>query len=181
MEFLETKINEVKIIRPKLFDDTRGYFFESFKNTLFHNNGLPSNFHQDNEVKSKRGVLRGLHYQLKNPQGKLVRVIVGSIIDVAVDIRLGSPTFGQYHLVKLNAHNKLIFYIPEGFAHGYLVTSKESIVLYKCTNEYNPKDEYGIKWDDDEIGIKWGNDNPILSKKDKELPLLRNQKRLPKY
>ena len=175
-------LEEVLLLKPQVFEDDRGYFFESFKQNQFKDFGLDIKFVQDNEVYScHAGILRGLHYQLKNPQGKLVRVIVGSIIDVAVDIRLGSPTFGQYHLVKLNAHNKLIFYIPEGFAHGYLVTSKESIVLYKCTNEYNPKDEYGIKWDDDEIGIKWGNDNPILSKKDKELPLLRNQKRLPKY
>ena len=175
-------LEEVLLLKPQVFEDDRGYFFESFKQNQFKDFGLDIKFVQDNEVySSQAGILRGLHYQLKNPQGKLVRVIVGSIIDVAVDIRLGSPTFGQYHLVKLNAHNKLIFYIPEGFAHGYLVTSKESIVLYKCTNEYNPKDEYGIKWDDDEIGIKWGNDNPILSKKDKELPLLRNQKRLPKY
>ena len=111
----------------------------------------------------------------------MVRVVLGSIIDVAVDIRLGSPTFGQYHLVKLTAENKTMFFIPDGFAHGYLVTSKESIVLYKCTNVYNPDDQYGIRWDDDDIGIKWNNQNPILSEKDKNLPSLKNQKFLPKY
>ena len=105
----------------------------------------------------------------------------GNILDVAVDIRTGSPTFGQYHLVELSAENKKIFFIPEGFAHGYLVTSPDSIVLYKCTNTYNGKDEYGIRWDDSTIGIKWGNINPILSSKDEHLPTLNNQSFLPKY
>ncbi len=181
MEVSKTNLNDVKIIQPKIFEDNRGYFFESYKSTVFSKNNFPSDFLQDNEVKSKHGVLRGLHYQLKEPQGKLVRVVLGSIIDVAVDIRLGSPTFGQYHLVKLTAENKTMFFIPDGFAHGYLVTSKESIVLYKCTNVYNPDDQYGIRWDDDDIGIKWNNQNPILSEKDKNLPSLKNQKFLPKY
>ena len=181
MEVSKTNLNDVKIIQPKIFEDNRGYFFESYKSTVFSKNNFSSDFLQDNEVKSKHGVLRGLHYQLKEPQGKLIRVVLGSIIDVAVDIRLGSPTFGQYHLVKLTAENKTMFFIPEGFAHGYLVTSKESIVLYKCTNIYNPDDQYGIRWDDEDIGIKWNNQNPILSEKDKNLPSLKNQKFLPKY
>ena len=181
MKFFNTNIDEVKIIEPKIWSDSRGYFFEAFQSNIFNDNGITETFVQDNEVQSKQGVLRGLHYQLKKPQGKLVRVIMGSIIDVAVDIRIGSPTFSQYQLVKLTAENRKIFYIPPGFAHGYLVLSNNSIVIYKCTNTYDPDDEYGIKWDDNEIGINWKNKDPILSKRDENLPLLKNQKFLPKF
>ena len=181
MKIENTKIENVKVISPKVFDDNRGYFFETFKANAFLDEGLPANFVQDNEVRSKKDVLRGLHYQLKKPQGKLVRVVYGNVLDVAVDIRIGSPTFGQYYLVELSAENKKIFFIPEGFAHGYLVTSSDSIVLYKCTNIYDEKDEYGIKWDDKTIGIKWGNVDPILSSRDQNLPTLKNQSFLPKY
>ena len=181
MKFFNTNIDEVKIIEPKIWSDSRGYFFEAFQSNIFNENGITETFVQDNEVQSKQGVLRGLHYQLKKPQGKLVRVIMGSIIDVAVDIRIGSPTFSQYQLVKLTAENRKMFYIPPGFAHGYLVLSNNSIVIYKCTNTYDPDDEYGIKWDDNEIGINWKNKDPILSKRDENLPLLKNQKFLPKF
>ena len=181
MKFANTNIDEVKIIEPKICSDSRGYFFEAFQSNIFNDNGITETFVQDNEVQSKQGVLRGLHYQLKKPQGKLVRVIMGSIIDVAVDIRIGSPTFSQYQLVKLTAENRKMFYIPPGFAHGYLVLSNNSIVIYKCTNTYDPDDEYGIKWDDNEIGINWKNKDPILSKRDENLPLLKNQKFLPKF
>ena len=181
MKFINTNIELVKIIEPEIHSDTRGYFFESFKSNLFHDNKIPDTFMQDNEVRSKRSVLRGLHYQLRNPQGKLVRVIYGSILDVAVDIRCGSPTFGQYVSVKLTDKNKRILYVPPGFAHGYLVMSNDSIVIYKCTNEYNPGDEYGIRWDDSDINIKWQIQDPIISKRDENLPLLKNQKLLPKY
>ena len=181
MKFINTNIELVKIIEPEIHSDTRGYFFESFKSNLFHHNKIPDTFLQDNEVRSKRSVLRGLHYQLRNPQGKLVRVIYGSILDVAVDIRCGSPTFGQYVSVKLTDKNKRILYVPPGFAHGYLVMSNDSIVVYKCTNEYNPRDEYGIRWDDSDINIKWQIQDPIISKRDENLPLLKNQKLLPKY
>ena len=181
MKFINTNIELVKIIEPEIHSDTRGYFFESFKSNLFNNNKIPDTFLQDNEVRSKRSVLRGLHYQLRNPQGKLVRVIYGSILDVAVDIRCGSPTFGQYVSVKLTDKNKRILYVPPGFAHGYLVMSNDSIVVYKCTNEYNPRDEYGIRWDDSDINIKWEIQDPIISKRDEDLPLLKNQKLLPKY
>ena len=181
MKFTNTNIELVKIIEPEIHSDTRGYFFESFKSNLFHDNKIPDTFMQDNEVRSKRSVLRGLHYQLRNPQGKLVRVIYGSILDVAVDIRLGSPTFGHYVSVKLTDKNKRILYVPPGFAHGYLVMSNDSIVIYKCTNEYNPGDEYGIRWDDSDINIKWQIQDPIISKRDENLPLLKNQKLLPKY
>ena len=181
MKIEQTEIKDVKIIRPSVYKDLRGAFFETFKSTLFESCELPNNFHQDNQVRSKKDVLRGLHYQLKNPQGKLVQVVLGSILDVAVDIRLGSPTFGKYHLVELSSKNKKIFYIPEGFAHGYLVMSEKSIVSYKCTNLYNPKDEFGIKWNDKTIGIDWGNNSPTISNKDDNLPFLKDQKFLPKY
>ena len=181
MKIENTNIEKVKIIRPKVFEDSRGSFFETYKFNVFLDEGLPSEFVQDNEVRSKKNVIRGLHYQLDKPQGKLVRVVHGNILDVAVDIRIGSPTFGQYHMVELSAENKKIFFVPEGFAHGYLVTSQESIVLYKCTNIYNAKDEYGIRWDDATIGVAWGNKNPILSERDKNLPILKEQKFLPKY
>ena len=176
-----TSLDGVKIISPKVFKDDRGYFFESYKTAVFEKNGLYLNFVQDNEVKSTKGVLRGLHYQLNNPQGKLVRVVVGEIIDVAIDIRKGSPTFGMSEMVKLSADNKRMFYIPEGFAHGYLVTSEESIVIYKCTNFYDSNDEYGIIWNDNKIGLNWNYDSPIISKRDMELPTLEEQLLLPEY
>ena len=176
-----TSLDGVKIISPKVFEDNRGYFFESYKMSLFQKNELDMEFVQDNEVKSTKGVLRGLHYQLNNPQGKLVRVVVGEIIDVAIDIRKGSPTFGMSEMVKLSADNKRMFYIPEGFAHGYLVTSEESIVIYKCTNFYDSNDEYGIIWNDNKIGLNWNYDSPIISKRDMELPTLEEQLLLPEY
>ena len=181
MQIENMNINEVKLLTPKIYDDERGYFFESFKSNLNIGSSSSINFVQDNEVRSKKRVLRGLHYQLKNPQGKLVRVVLGSILDVAVDIRIGSPTFGKYEIVELSENNKKMLYIPEGFAHGYIVTSKNSIVLYKCTNLYNPDDEHGIRWNDDNIGIKWNCSSPIISKRDESLPLLVNQEFLPEY
>ena len=181
MKIEGTKIPEVKIITPSVHNDMRGNFFETFKSKHFESNGLPKNFHQDNQVRSKKSVLRGLHYQLSEPQGKLVQVVFGSILDVALDIRVGSPTFGKYHIIELSSKNKKMFYIPEGFAHGYLVLSKFSIVIYKCTNIYNPKDEYGIKWNDPDLNIKWGNKSPLLSEKDNCLPYLKHQKHLPNY
>ena len=176
-----TLLDGVKIITPTVFEDERGYFFESFKAPIFKNNDLPINFVQDNEVKSTKGVLRGLHYQFNRPQGKLVRVISGSILDVAVDIRKGSPTFGQSEIVHLTAENNKMLYIPEGFAHGYLVTSSESIVVYKCTDIYDPNDQYGIIWNDETIGVDWMYDSPILSEKDLMLPALNDQQFLPEY
>ena len=176
-----TSLDGVKIISPKVFKDDRGYFFESYKTAVFEKNGLYLNFVQDNEVKSTKGVLRGLHYQLNNPQGKLVRSVLGEIIDVAVDIRKGSPTFGKAEMVELSADNKRMLYIPEGFAHGYLVTSEKSIVIYKCTKVYDPDDEYGIKWNDKTIGLQWNYDSPIISERDLNLPPLKDQRLLPKY
>ena len=176
-----TSLDGVKIITPTVFEDERGYFFESYKAPIFKNNDLPINFVQDNEVKSTKGVLRGLHYQFNRPQGKLVRVISGSILDVAVDIRKGSPTFRQSEIVHLTAENNKMLYIPEGFAHGYLVTSSESIVVYKCTDIYDPNDQYGIIWNDETIGVDWMYDSPILSEKDLMLPALNDQQFLPEY
>ena len=176
-----TSLDGVKIITPTVFEDERGYFFESYKTPIFKNNELPINFVQDNEVKSTKGVLRGLHYQFNRPQGKLVRVISGSILDVAVDIRKGSPTFGQSEIVHLTAENNKMLYIPEGFAHGYLVTSSESIVVYKCTDIYDPNDQFGIIWNDETIGVDWTYDSPILSEKDLMLPALNDQQFLPEY
>ena len=176
-----TSLDGVKIITPTVFEDERGYFFESYKTPIFKSNELPINFVQDNEVKSTKRVLRGLHYQLNRPQGKLVRVVSGSILDVAVDIRKGSPTFGQSEIVHLTAENNKMLYIPEGFAHGYLVTSSESIVVYKCTDIYDPNDQYGIIWNDETIGVDWMYDSPILSEKDLMLPALNDQQFLPEY
>ena len=176
-----TLLDGVKIITPTVFEDERGYFFESYKAPIFKNNDLPINFVQDNEVKSTKGVLRGLHYQFNRPQGKLVRVVSGSILDVAVDIRKGSPTFGQSEIVHLTAENNKMLYIPEGFAHGYLVTSSESIVVYKCTDIYDPNDQFGIIWNDETIGVDWTYDSPILSEKDLMLPALNDQQFLPEF
>ena len=179
MIITKTNLDGTIIIQPQIFDDVRGHFFESYKSSVFLENNLPVNFLQDNQVKSRKNVLRGLHYQLNKPQGKLVRVISGRILDVALDIRKNSATFGEHLVIELSDRNKKMFYIPEGFAHGYVSLSEDSIVLYKCTNEYNPSDEYGIKWNDKELGIDWKVKDPIISKKDLKLPTLKNQKFLP--
>ena len=178
----DTYLGEVKVIMPKkIYKDDRGYFFESYKSNFFRENNLPTNFLQENQVRSKKNVIRGMHYQLKNPQGKLVKVMEGSIFDVAIDIRIGSPKFGHYVMVELSSSNKKMLYIPEGFAHGYLVNSNQSLVVYKCTNLYDPEDEHSLLWNDEDIGIKWNCDSPILSEKDKIAPRLKDQKFLPKF
>ena len=181
MNFESTLIPDVKVIIPHVNYDNRGHFFESYRDDLFQKNHLPKNFVQENEVKSSKGVLRGLHYQLNKPQGKLVRVIFGEIIDVAVDIRIGSPTFGKSEMIELSDVNKKMLYIPEGFAHGYIVISEESVVFYKCTNFYDKNDEFGIKWNDSSLNLNWRCSKPIISNKDKALPLLNEQNNLPKY
>ena len=178
----DTYLEEVKVIMPKkIYRDDRGYFFESYKSNFFRENNLPTNFLQENQVRSKKNVIRGMHYQLKNPQGKLVKAIEGSIFDVAIDIRIGSPKFGHYVMVELSSSNKKMLYIPEGFAHGYLVNSNQSLVVYKCTNVYDPEDEHSLLWNDKDIGINWNCDSPILSEKDKIAPRLKDQKFLPKF
>lgn len=164
-----TKLPGVLLIEPKVFGDDRGFFYESFNLKSFQNStGLSIKFLQDNHSKSSKGVLRGLHYQIRKPQGKLVRVISGSIFDVVVDIRLGSPTYGQWFGEKLSSENKKQLWIPPNFAHGFLVLSESAEVLYKATNYYAPNFERSIRWDDPSIAIKWPIDNiiPVLSPKD---------------
>lgn len=171
--FKKTKISGVYIIEPTVFEDNRGYFLEIYNKKQFEEAGMNMNFVQDNESKSSKGVLRGLHFQKKNSQGKLIRVIKGEVFDVAVDLRNGSKTYGRWEGVILNEKNKLQFYIPEGFAHGFLVLSEEAIFNYKCTDFYAPEYEGGIMWNDPYIGIKWPLDridNIILSEKDKSNP-----------
>ena len=170
---------DIRIIIPKVHKDSRGYFFESYQKEKFRYNGISENFVQDNQVESKKGVLRGLHYQLNYPQGKLVRVIKGEILDVAVDIRKGSKSFGKSEMIHLSCENKRMFYIPEGFAHGYLVLSEIAIVYYKCTEYYRPDDQYGVIWNDKRLNLDWGTNHPILSNKDSELPDLNDQQYLP--
>jgi len=177
MKFIRTEIPEVVIIEPKVYGDDRGYFMETFREDLFEKNIRKINFIQDNESKSKRGVLRGLHYQLPPfAQSKTVRVIKGSVIDVAVDIRKGSPTFGKYVAVELSEENKRQLFIPRGFAHGFLVTSDEAIFVYKVDNYYSPECDRSIRFDDPEIGINWSfpKEKILVSEKDKNAPFLKD-------
>ena len=176
-KFNETKIKGVYIIEPKVFGDNRGYFMETYNKEHFVEAGLTMDFVQDNESSSSKGVLRGLHFQTKHTQGKLVRVTKGEVFYVAVDLRKGSPTYGQWEGVVLSAENKKQFYIPEGFAHGFLVLSDHAIFNYKCTDFYCPEGEGGVLWNDPDIGIEWpleGIDNIILSEKDKVHPGLKD-------
>lgn len=168
MRFNPTKIPEVMIIEPKVFGDDRGFFLESWNAAVFADAGLDLAFVQDNHSRSSRGVLRGLHYQLENPQGKLIRVAAGRIFDVAVDIRRSSETFGQWVGFELSAENKCIAWVPPGFAHGFLALEDGTDVLYKCTSLYHPSDERCLRWDDPQVGIAWPLDglSPVLSGKD---------------
>jgi dTDP-4-dehydrorhamnose 3,5-epimerase len=170
-KFTETSLEGVYIIEPTVFGDERGYFMETYHLGDFKEAGLDINFVQDNQSKSNKGVLRGLHFQYKKPQGKLVRAIKGEVFDVAVDLRKNSPTYGQWEGVLLSEENKKQFYIPEGFGHGFLVLSEEAEFTYKCTDFYDAEDEGGILWNDPEIGIEWPLDDineVILSEKDKQ-------------
>ena len=171
MEIIPTEIPDVLIIKPQVFADDRGYFFESYNLEKFTAAGISAKFVQDNESKSAKGVLRGLHFQ-KPPfaQGKLVRVIRGAVLDVAVDLRQQSPTYGKWVAVKLTAENKWMCWIPEGFAHGFLTLEDHTIFSYKCTNVYNQASEGSIRWNDPALGINWGTDNPNLSGKDSIAP-----------
>lgn len=177
--FIKTSIEGVTVIEPTVYGDSRGHFFESYNYEEFKENGLDMVFVQDNQSKSTKGVLRGLHYQTKKPQGKLVRVIKGEVFDVAVDIRENSPTYGKWEGVVLSDENKKMFYVPEGFAHGFLVLSDEAEFVYKCTNFYDPTGEAGIIWNDTMIGIEWPlrEDMEIkLSEKDLKNSNLKKQK-----
>ena len=167
MKVINTNIPDVKIIEPNVFGDERGFFMETWEQRKFNELVCERTFVQDNHSKSKRGTLRGLHYQSENPQGKLVRVIVGEVFDVAVDIRQGSATFGKWVGTYLSAENKKQLWIPEGFAHGFYVMSDEAECVYKCTDYYNLSAEHTILWSDPDIGIEWPFDGePLLSEKD---------------
>ena len=168
--FIETKISDIYIIEPKVFGDHRGYFMENYNKNDFFEAGLNMEFVQDNESKSKKGVLRGLHFQTKHTQGKLVRVTEGQVFDVAVDLRVGSPTFGKWEGIILTSENKKQFYVPEGFAHGFLVLSDEAVFNYKCTDYYAPEYDSGVLWNDEDIAIAWplaGIEELLLSDKDR--------------
>ncbi len=178
-KFTETFIKDLYVIEPKVFGDERGFFMETYNKKEFHEAGLKMEFVQDNHSKSKKGVLRGLHFQIKNPQGKLVRVTKGEVFDVAVDLRKNSETYGKWFGLFLNEENKKQLYVPEGFAHGFLVTSDEAEFCYKCTNFYDPTDEGGVIWNDGTIGIEWPVDSNAtlkLSDKDKKNKKLKDIK-----
>ncbi|CAM4399492.1 dTDP-4-dehydrorhamnose 3,5-epimerase [Pseudoalteromonas maricaloris] len=170
MKIVDTKIPEVKIIEPKVFGDDRGFFLETFQAERYASViGLDLTFVQDNHSRSCKGVLRGLHFQKMKPQGKLVRVVTGEVFDVAVDIRKGSPTFGQWEGVLLTGDNKKQFWVPPGFAHGFVVLSDTADFEYKCTSYYDPTDEGAIRWNDPDLAINWPIDfEPSLSSKDKD-------------
>lgn len=175
----ETGIKDLVVIEPTVFGDDRGYFMETYSEREFEEVGLTMKFVQDNQSKSKKGVLRGLHFQWEHPQGKLVRVISGEVYDVAVDLRKGSDTYGKWFGIRLSAENKKMFFVPENFAHGFLVLSDEAEFLYKCTDFYAPGDEGGILYSDPDIGIEWpteGIETLLLSEKDKVHPLLKEIK-----
>ena len=177
MEYIETDIKGVYVIEPRVFNDARGYFMETWKQAEFEEYIGKVQFIQDNESKSSRGVLRGLHYQKGDAsQAKLVRVIKGRVLDVAVDIRRSSPTFGKHVMVELSEDNKRQFYIPRGFAHGFLVLSDEAIFIYKVDNSYAPQQDAGIRWNDPELGIEWPIDPKDVQTSEKDLrqPLLKD-------
>ena len=169
MKISPTKISEVLVLEPDVYADERGYFMETFRSSYLTKHGVELNFVQDNQSQSRIGTLRGLHYQLEFPQGKLVRVISGTVFDVAVDIRKSSSTFGKWVGETLSAENKKQLWIPPGFAHGFLVVSKSAELFYKCTEYYHPEDDHSLLWNDPAVGIEWPlqNREPILSEKDR--------------
>jgi dTDP-4-dehydrorhamnose 3,5-epimerase len=176
MKLVETALPGVVVIEPKVFGDARGFFLESWNRQAMSDAGLGMDFVQDNHSRSAQGVLRGLHYQLENPQGKLVRVTQGAVFDVAVDIRRSSPNFGKWVGVELSAENHRMLWIPPGFAHGFLVLSETADFLYKCTTLYHPPSDRSLRWNDPDIGIAWPEAGlaPLLSAKDEAAPLLSN-------
>ena len=176
-KFIKTSIEGVYIIEPTVFGDERGYFMETYHANEFKEAGLDMKFVQDNHSKSRKGVLRGLHFQINKPQGKLVRVIKGKVFDVAIDLRKHSSTYGKWEGVKLSEENKKQFYVPEGFAARFLVLSDEAEFIYKCTNFYDAEDEGGILWKDTDLGIEWPVEDieeVILSEKDKQLKTMKD-------
>jgi dTDP-4-dehydrorhamnose 3,5-epimerase len=172
MNVIKTKIKDLLIIEPKVFGDDRGFFYETFQAERYKAAGIDADFVQDNRSRSSQGVLRGLHFQKNKPQGKLVTVTDGEVFDVAVDLRPGSETFGQHESVILTGQNKLQFYVPPGFAHGFCVLSETADFQYKCTDYYDPSDESGLLWSDPVMQIQWPLSNPLLSDKDMIQPML---------
>lgn len=173
MKFIPSDIPEVIVIEPKVFGDHRGYFMETWQRQNFAENGIDVDFVQDNHSKSAQGILRGLHYQIRQPQGKLVRVVSGSVFDVAVDMRSNSPTFGQWVGYELSAENHRMMWVPPGFAHGFYVMSESAEFVYKCTDYYAPEHERSVLWNDKQLNIDWqlvGGHPPTLSEKDAEAP-----------
>jgi dTDP-4-dehydrorhamnose 3,5-epimerase len=182
MRLLPTSLPEVLVVQPDVHRDARGFFLESFNVRGYEAIGIKGPFVQDNHSASIAPTLRGLHLQLAEPQAKLVRVVAGEVFDVAVDVRLGSPTFGRWFGVRLSAENFLQCYVPEGFAHGFCVLSERAQVEYKVTSFYNPAGELGIAWNDSELGIEWPVERPLLSTRDAGLPRLADvMDRLPRY
>lgn len=177
MQVIETALEGVRIIEPRVFEDRRGFFFESYNERVYAESSITDRWVQDNHSRSTRGTLRGLHYQIAPGQAKLVRVVSGKVYDVAVDIRWGSPTFGQHVGVMLSAENRRQLYIPVGFAHGFCVVSDSADFLYKVTSYYAPQDERGIRWDDPTLNIPWPIEQPLLSDRDLALPLLQDADR----
>ena len=172
IKVINTSLPGVLLLEPDVYKDSRGFFMETYHNKKYREEGLDHTFVQDNHSHSQRATLRGLHYQLTHPQGKLVFVVTGEIFDVAVDIRLGSPTFGEWTGSRLSAENKRQIFVPEGYAHGFCVLSETADVIYKCTDFYVHDDEYGIFFADPSLKIDWPIDNPILSEKDRNNPNL---------
>lgn len=166
MNVIHCEIPGLIVLEPKVFGDSRGFFMEMWNRHGYREAGIDADFVQDNLSRSRRGTLRGLHFQNPKPQGKLLQVLDGEVFDVAVDIRRSSPTFGRWHGVVLSAENKRQFYVPPGFAHGFAVTSETVLFHYKCTEFYSPKDEMAIRWDDADIGIEWPLKDPLLSERD---------------
>jgi dTDP-4-dehydrorhamnose 3,5-epimerase len=183
MKIIETSLQGVLVIEPRVFPDARGFFVETYQRQRYQSMGLVCEFVQDNLSFSSRGVLRGLHFQNPHEQGKLVQVLQGEVWDVAVDIRRNSPQFGRWAAVTLSSVTKNQFYVPPGFAHGFCVLSDTALFAYKCTDIYYPANEVGFRWDDPDVGIAWPVREPILSEKDGRLPLLRDipAEQLPEY
>lgn len=183
LQIIETSLPGVLLIKPRVFEDPRGYFMETYRQNVLAEAGIRETFVQDNHSHSSQGVLRGLHYQLRNPQAKLCRVAQGEVLDIAVDVRLGSPQFGKWVSVVLSGENHAQLYIPKGFAHGFVVRSETADFLYKCSDYFEASDDCGVLWNDPAIGIDWQEPSPILSAKDQgylrlaEIP----QDQLPRY
>lgn len=181
MNVISTAIPEVLIIEPRIVGDSRGFFLETYQLERYATHGISRPFVQDNLSRSGRDVLRGLHFQNPMSQGKLVSVARGRVLDVAVDVRHGSPTFGRHVAVELDDENRRQLWVPRGFAHGFVVLSDTADFFYKCNNNHNPKDEIVVRWNDPDLAIAWGIDNPSLSARDSTAPLLKDIARLPRY